>query len=142
MQEVSLEPLHGHEPTLSRLYSGLPNTLVLWRNLLLLSLASSLAYRRAGDILVGGMRETDFSSHADCRDDAIKSQQVTFARRLGRRMTLEPPSDVARQGGFTGPCRADGAAHGYVPRRRTRCTASMRLRSRAMPGMRLATARR
>lgn len=71
--------------------NGLPNTFVPGRNLLFLTLAASLAYRRGIDVLVGGMCETDFSGYPDCRDDTIKSQQVTLALGLGQRMTIETP---------------------------------------------------
>ncbi|MGC4078803.1 MAG: 7-cyano-7-deazaguanine synthase QueC [Rubrivivax sp.] len=71
--------------------NGLPNTFVPGRNLLFLTLAASLAYRRDIDVLVGGMCETDFSGYPDCRDDTIKSQQVTLALGLGQRMTIETP---------------------------------------------------
>jgi 7-cyano-7-deazaguanine synthase len=70
---------------------GLPNTFVPGRNLLFLTLASCLAYRRDIDVLVGGMCETDFSGYPDCRDDAIKSQQITLSLGLGQRMTIETP---------------------------------------------------
>lgn len=71
--------------------NGLPNTFVPGRNLMFLTLAASLAYRRDIDVLVGGMCETDFSGYPDCRDDTIKSQQVTLALGLGQRMTIETP---------------------------------------------------
>lgn len=71
--------------------NGLPNTFVPGRNLLFLTLAASLAYRRDIDVLVGGMCETDFSGYPDCRDDTIKSQQFTLALGLGQRMTIETP---------------------------------------------------
>ncbi|MGN6458169.1 MAG: 7-cyano-7-deazaguanine synthase, partial [Achromobacter mucicolens] len=41
--------------------NGLPNTFVPGRNLLFLTLAAALGYRRQLDVLVGGMCETDFS---------------------------------------------------------------------------------
>lgn len=71
--------------------NGLPNTFVPGRNLLFLTLAASLAYRRDMDVLVGGMCETDFSGYPDCRDDTIKSQQVTLALGLGQRVLIETP---------------------------------------------------
>lgn len=40
--------------------NGLPNTFVPGRNLLFLTLAAALGYRRQLDVLVGGMCETDF----------------------------------------------------------------------------------
>lgn len=70
---------------------GLPNTFVPARNLLFLTLAAALAWRRGADVLVGGMCETDFSGYPDCRDDTIKAQQVALSLGLGRRMTIETP---------------------------------------------------
>ncbi|WP_295641720.1 7-cyano-7-deazaguanine synthase QueC [uncultured Methylibium sp.] len=71
--------------------NGLPNTFVPGRNLLFLTLASCLGYRRDMDVLVGGMCETDFSGYPDCRDDTIKSQQITLSLGLGQRVTIETP---------------------------------------------------
>jgi len=70
---------------------GLPNTFVPGRNLLFLTLAAALGYRRQLDVLVGGMCETDFSGYPDCRDDAIKAQQVALGLGLGARVTIETP---------------------------------------------------
>ena len=71
--------------------NGLPNTFVPGRNLLFLTLAAALGYRRQLDVLVGGMCETDFSGYPDCRDDTIKSQQVTLSLGLGTRVVIETP---------------------------------------------------
>ncbi len=71
--------------------NGLPNTFVPGRNLLFLTLAAALGYRRQLEVLVGGMCETDFSGYPDCRDDTIKSQQVTLSLGLGTRVVIETP---------------------------------------------------
>ena len=71
--------------------NGLPNTFVPGRNLLFLTFASCVAYRRGIDVLVGGMCETDFSGYPDCRDDTIKAQQVALSLGLAQRMTIETP---------------------------------------------------
>lgn len=71
--------------------NGLPNTFVPGRNLLFLTLAAALGYRRQLDVLVGGMCETDFSGYPDCRDDTIKAQQVALSLGLGARVTIETP---------------------------------------------------
>lgn len=71
--------------------NGLPNTFVPGRNLLFLTLAAALGFRRQLDVLVGGMCETDFSGYPDCRDDTIKAQQVALALGLGSRVTIETP---------------------------------------------------
>ena len=71
--------------------SGLPNTFVPGRNLLFLTLAAALGYRRNLDVVVGGMCETDFSGYPDCRDDTIKAQQIAVSLGMGRRFTFETP---------------------------------------------------
>ncbi len=73
------------------LANGLPNTFVPGRNLLFLTLAAALGYRRQLDVLVGGMCETDFSGYPDCRDDTIKAQQVALGLGLGTRVLIETP---------------------------------------------------
>jgi 7-cyano-7-deazaguanine synthase len=52
---------------------GVPNTFVPGRNLMFLTFAAALAYRRGLTHLVGGMCETDFSGYPDCRDETIKA---------------------------------------------------------------------
>lgn len=71
--------------------NGLPNTFVPGRNLLFLTLAAALAYRRGLSVLVGGMCETDFSGYPDCRDSTIKSQQVTLTLGLDSPVVIETP---------------------------------------------------
>lgn len=71
--------------------NGLPNTFVPGRNLLFLTLAAALAYRRGLSVLVGGMCETDFSGYPDCRDSTIKSQQVTLTLGLDTPVTIDTP---------------------------------------------------
>ena len=58
--------------------NGLPNTFVPGRNLLFMSVAATVAYRRDLTVLVGGMCETDFSGYPDCRDDTMKALQVAL----------------------------------------------------------------
>jgi 7-cyano-7-deazaguanine synthase len=53
--------------------SGLPNTFVPGRNLLFLTFAAALAYRRSLQVIVTGVCETDFSGYPDCRDDTMKA---------------------------------------------------------------------
>jgi len=71
--------------------SGLPNTFVPGRNLLFLTFASAVAYRRNLKIIVGGMCETDYSGYPDCRDDTIKALQVAISLGLDTRIVLETP---------------------------------------------------
>jgi 7-cyano-7-deazaguanine synthase len=71
--------------------SGLPNTFVPGRNLLFLTFASTVAYRRNLKVIVGGMCETDYSGYPDCRDDTIKALQVAISLGLDTRFVLETP---------------------------------------------------
>jgi 7-cyano-7-deazaguanine synthase len=70
---------------------GLPNTFVPGRNLLFLTVAAALAYRRGASVLVGGMCETDYSGYPDCRDNTIKAMQVALSLGLDKPMTVETP---------------------------------------------------
>jgi len=70
---------------------GLPNTFVPGRNLLFLTYAASLAYRRGLRRIVGGMCETDFSGYPDCRDDTVKAMQVALNLGMQRRFILQTP---------------------------------------------------
>ena len=71
--------------------NGLPNTFVPGRNLLFMTVAATLAYRRGLNVLVGGMCETDFSGYPDCRDDTLKALQVTLNLGMATRITIETP---------------------------------------------------
>jgi 7-cyano-7-deazaguanine synthase len=71
--------------------SGLPTTFVPGRNLIFLSFAGALAYRRGAKHLVAGMCETDFAGYPDCRDDTIKAMQVALGLGMDRRFVIHTP---------------------------------------------------
>jgi 7-cyano-7-deazaguanine synthase len=71
--------------------SGLPNTFVPGRNLLFLTLAAALAYRRGLEVIVTGVCETDFSGYPDCRDDTMKAMQLALSLGMDRRFLVETP---------------------------------------------------
>lgn len=71
--------------------NGLPNTFVPGRNLLFLTLAAALAYRRGLQVIVTGVCETDFSGYPDCRDDTMKALQVTLSLGMDTRLLIETP---------------------------------------------------
>jgi 7-cyano-7-deazaguanine synthase len=71
--------------------NGLPNTFVPGRNLLFLTIAAAVAYRRSIEVLVGGMCETDFSGYPDCRDTTMKAMQAALTLGLDRRLAIETP---------------------------------------------------
>lgn len=70
---------------------GLPNTFVPGRNLLFLTYAAAIAYRRGLKRIVGGMCETDYSGYPDCRDDTIKAMQLALNLGMERRFVLDMP---------------------------------------------------
>jgi 7-cyano-7-deazaguanine synthase len=70
---------------------ALPNTFVPGRNLIFLTFAAALAYRRGLRHIVGGMCETDYSGYPDCRDDTIKALQVAINLGMEKRFVLHTP---------------------------------------------------
>jgi 7-cyano-7-deazaguanine synthase len=70
---------------------GLPNTFVPGRNLIFLTLAAALAYRRGIKDIVGGMCETDYSGYPDCRDETIRALQTALALGMARTFELHTP---------------------------------------------------
>jgi 7-cyano-7-deazaguanine synthase len=71
--------------------SGLPNTFVPGRNLLFLTFAAALAYRRGLQVIVTGVCETDFSGYPDCRDDTMKAMQIALSLGMDKRFLIETP---------------------------------------------------
>ncbi|CCD95450.1 conserved hypothetical protein [Bradyrhizobium sp. ORS 375] len=70
---------------------GLPNTFVPGRNLVFLTFAAALAYRRGIRHIVGGMCETDYSGYPDCRDETIKALQNALSLGMARPIELHTP---------------------------------------------------
>ena len=70
---------------------GLPNTFVPGRNLVFLTFAAALAYRRGITDIVGGMCETDYSGYPDCRDETIRALNTALNLGMARRFELHTP---------------------------------------------------
>jgi 7-cyano-7-deazaguanine synthase len=70
---------------------GLPNTFVPGRNLVFLTFAAALAYRRGITHIVGGMCETDYSGYPDCRDETIRALQSALSLGMARPFQLHTP---------------------------------------------------
>ena len=70
---------------------GLPNTFVPGRNLLFLTLAAALAYRRGLEVIVTGVCETDYSGYPDCRDDSMKAMQLALSLGMDKRFLIDTP---------------------------------------------------
>jgi 7-cyano-7-deazaguanine synthase len=70
---------------------GLPTTFVPGRNVMFLTAAAALGYRRGIADLVGGMCETDFSGYPDCRDKTVAAVAEALTLALARRVTVHTP---------------------------------------------------
>jgi 7-cyano-7-deazaguanine synthase len=71
--------------------NGLPNTFVPGRNLVFLTFAGALAYRRGIRHIVTGVCETDYSGYPDCRDDTVKAMQLAINLGMEARFVLHTP---------------------------------------------------
>ncbi|MEN1835348.1 7-cyano-7-deazaguanine synthase QueC [Pseudomonas lijiangensis] len=79
------------EKTIEFEKNGLPNTFVPGRNLLFFTFAAAISYRRGLSVLVGGMCETDYSGYPDCRDNTLKSLQVSLGLGMDMPLVIETP---------------------------------------------------
>ena len=70
---------------------GLPNTFVPGRNLLFLTAAAALAWRKGIRHIVIGVCEADSSGYPDCRDDAVKAMQVALNIGMNARFVIHAP---------------------------------------------------
>jgi len=71
--------------------NGLPTSFVPARNVLFLSAASALGYRRNCRDLVGGMCETDYSGYPDCRDETVRAIAGALTLALDRTLAIHTP---------------------------------------------------
>jgi 7-cyano-7-deazaguanine synthase len=71
--------------------AGLPNTFVPGRNLLFLTYAAALAYRRGIRTLVGGMCETDYSGYPDCRNATLQTLAEAISLGMDVPFAIETP---------------------------------------------------
>ena len=71
--------------------NGLPTTFVPGRNLVFLSFAGAVAYRRGAAHIVAGMCETDYSGYPDCRDETIKAMGRALELGMDRSFQLHTP---------------------------------------------------
>lgn len=70
---------------------GLPSTFVPGRNVLFLTYAAALAYRRGIATLVGGMCETDFSGYPDCRRATLDALELALSLGMDRPLRIATP---------------------------------------------------
>lgn len=77
LSQLSPNALTHHDVAITH-DNNVPNTFVPARNLLFMSFAAALAYQIEAKHIVTGVCETDFSGYPDCRDNFIKSLNVTI----------------------------------------------------------------
>jgi len=70
---------------------GLPNTFVPGRNLIFMTYAGALAWRRGIATLVAGMCETDYSGYPDCRNDTLQTLTKAIGMGMAYDISLETP---------------------------------------------------
>ena len=71
--------------------NGLPTSFVPGRNVMFLTAAAALGYRRGIADLVGGMCETDYSGYPDCRDETIRATASALSLGLGQGVRVHTP---------------------------------------------------
>jgi 7-cyano-7-deazaguanine synthase len=70
---------------------GLPTTFVPGRNLMFLTAAAALGYRRGIRDLIGGMCETDYSGYPDCRDGTVRAMEQTLELGFAQPFVIHTP---------------------------------------------------
>lgn len=71
--------------------NGLPTSFVPGRNVMFLTAAAALGYRRSIADLVGGMCETDYSGYPDCRAETIEATARALSLGLAREVRVHTP---------------------------------------------------
>ena len=127
--------------------NGLPSTFVPGRNLVFLTIASALAYRRGHRTMVGGMCETDYSGYPDCRQDTLQALQQAISLGLDETIEIATPLmfldkaetwALAHQGRA---CRTDPHAHTHLLHGRPVAASRLGIWLRGLPGLRVARKR-
>lgn len=68
-----------------------PNTFVPGRNLIFLTHAGILAYRKEYENIVIGVSQVDYSGYPDCRKDTITAMGSALSHGLARDLTIHTP---------------------------------------------------
>lgn len=69
----------------------LPSTFVPGRNHLFFSIAAMVAYQKSAKQIIVGVSETDFSGYPDCRDNFVKSLNVTLNLAMDASFDIHTP---------------------------------------------------
>lgn len=76
---------------ISTLENGLPNTFVPGRNLVFLTYAAAVGWRRGFSHLAAGMCEADFSGYPDCRAETLDAQMQAISLGMDMPFQLHTP---------------------------------------------------
>ena len=90
LKEIGASALTG-DAEITMAENGLPTTFVPGRNLLFLTAAAAVAYRRGIRVMVGGMCETDYSGYPDCRNDTIQAMSRALNLGMDTEFAIETP---------------------------------------------------
>ncbi|MEL0538032.1 7-cyano-7-deazaguanine synthase QueC [Staphylococcus debuckii] len=91
LSQLTPNALTQHNLEIEQTDDGVPNTFVPARNLLFLSFAGTLAYQIKARHIITGVCETDFSGYPDCRDDFVKSMNVTLNLSMDKNFVIHTP---------------------------------------------------
>lgn len=91
LSQLTPNALTQHNLEIEQTDDGVPNTFVPARNLLFLSFAGALAYQIKARHIITGVCETDFSGYPDCRDDFVKSMNVTLNLSMDKNFVIHTP---------------------------------------------------
>lgn len=90
LAQLSPNALTNHDVSIAH-DSEIPNTFVPARNLLFMSFAAALSYQIEAKHIITGVCETDFSGYPDCRDNFIKSLNVTINLSMDANFEIHTP---------------------------------------------------
>lgn len=76
---------------IENLDNDMPNTFVPGRNIVFLTLAASLAYKRGIHDIVIGVNDSDYSGYPDCRHDFIRSIEQSVCKGLDYTIRIHTP---------------------------------------------------
>lgn len=91
LSQLTPNALTQHDLEIEENEDGIPNTFVPARNLLFLSFAGALAFQTNTKHIITGVCETDFSGYPDCRDDFVKSMNVTLNLSMDKNFVIHTP---------------------------------------------------
>lgn len=91
LSQLSPNALTDHNMEIENNEDGIPNTFVPARNLLFLSFAGALAYQIGAKHIITGVCETDFSGYPDCRDNFIKSMNLSLNLSMDKDFVIHTP---------------------------------------------------